>query len=142
MHRLLYPILWSFGPRAERKFFHPHASARPLPDAGPGERGISDIAEPPTPIWRRLADRSRWLLERIEKKCAQISATTGTGPQYVYVQLGGPQRVRLSTRIYYDPYQTKTGVRTVHLDLHGNPGQPRLMAGSTTHSYTLSTQAP
>jgi hypothetical protein len=66
----------------------------------------------------------------------------GDGPQYVYVGFEAPQRTRLSTQIYTDPYQTKTRVRTVHLDLHGNPGTVIPMPVSLSISYTLTTTEP
>ena len=66
----------------------------------------------------------------------------GDGPQYVYVGFDAPQRTRLSTQIYTDPYQTKTRVRTVHLDLHGNPGTVIPMPDSLSISYTLTTTEP
>jgi|GEM_PF-7101210 len=66
----------------------------------------------------------------------------GDGPQYVYVGFESPQRTRLSTQIYYDPYQSKTGVRTVHFDLHGNPGTVKQMPTNKVFSYTVTTTDP
>ncbi|QXD16164.1 hypothetical protein GQ464_004215 [Rhodocaloribacter litoris] len=67
----------------------------------------------------------------------------GEGPQYVYVGFPeGAQRVRLSTQIYYDPYQTKTSVRTVHFDLHGNPGTAISMPTNKSLQYTITTTEP
>jgi hypothetical protein len=61
----------------------------------------------------------------------------GDGPQYAYVVFSGTARLRLSTQIYFDPYQTKTSVRTVHIDLHGDPGRVRAMPESTSVSYLV-----
>ncbi len=67
----------------------------------------------------------------------------GDGPQYVYVGFpDGPQRTRLSTQIYMDPYQTKTRVRTVHFDLHGNPGTAMPMPTNKVLRYDIVTQDP
>jgi hypothetical protein len=66
----------------------------------------------------------------------------GDSPQYVYVGFSGPERTRLSTQIYTDPYQTKTLVRTLHFDLHGSPGSVIPTPISKTISYVLSTVEP
>lgn len=61
----------------------------------------------------------------------------GDGPQYAYVVFDGEEHVRLSSQVYYDPYQTKTSVRTVHIDLHGSPGTVGPMPTSRSVSYLL-----
>ncbi|RMD81499.1 MAG: hypothetical protein D6820_05045, partial [Lentisphaerae bacterium] len=66
----------------------------------------------------------------------------GDGPQYVYVGFDAPQKVRLSTQKYYDPYQTQTGVRTVHFDMHGNPGTVIPMPTNKSLQYTITTTEP
>lgn len=66
----------------------------------------------------------------------------GDGPQYVYVGFDEVQRVRLSTQIYHDPYQSKTRVRTVHFDLHGNPGTVKQMPTALSMSYAITTTEP
>ncbi|MFA5855824.1 MAG: hypothetical protein WC867_00565 [Candidatus Pacearchaeota archaeon] len=47
---------------------------------------------------------------------------TGDGIQFVYIQFSEQQKVKLSSSAYIDPYQTKTILRNIHVDLHGNPG--------------------
>ena len=66
----------------------------------------------------------------------------GDGPQYVYVDFASEQRTRLSTGKYYDPYQSKTGVRTVHIDLHGNPGSTKQIPENRSVTYTLRPTSP
>lgn len=66
----------------------------------------------------------------------------GDGIQYAYVAMNGSQQVRLSTGIYYDPYQSKTGVRTVHIDLHGNPGTSQSLPAEKSVTYTVQTTNP
>jgi hypothetical protein len=66
----------------------------------------------------------------------------GDGPQYVYVALSDAHGVRLSTQIYQDPYQTKTSVRTVHIDLHGDPGTVQPAPNTRTLTYELTTRSP
>jgi hypothetical protein len=61
----------------------------------------------------------------------------GDGIQYAYVLFDESQRVRLAAKVYYDPYQSKTGVRTVHVDLHGAPGAVKKMPTSLAISYLL-----
>jgi len=63
----------------------------------------------------------------------------GDGIQYAYVVFNETERVRLSTQIYYDPYQTKTSVRTVHIDLHGDPGTAISIPESRETSYRIKT---
>jgi len=66
----------------------------------------------------------------------------GNGIQYAYVSFASSQDLRLSLEKYYDPYQTKTGVRTVHIDLHGNPGTTKTLPASKSVSYTIQTTDP
>jgi hypothetical protein len=66
----------------------------------------------------------------------------GDGPQYVYLALEAAQSVRLSEHIYYDPYQTNQGFRSVHIDLHGNPGTTQTLPASKTLQYTIQTTDP
>jgi len=66
----------------------------------------------------------------------------GDGPQYVYVAMTGGQRVRLAKDYYEDPYQTKTRVRTVHIDLHGNPGSVQQAPADKSVSYMITTADP
>jgi len=66
----------------------------------------------------------------------------GDGMQYVYVVFDQTREVRLSEGTYYDPYQSKTGVRTVHVDLHGNPGSTESLPGEASVTYTLQPAAP
>ncbi len=66
----------------------------------------------------------------------------GKGIQYAYVSFASNQDLRLSLEKYYDPYQTKTGVRTVHIDLHGNPGTTKTLPASKSVSYTIQTTEP
>lgn len=61
---------------------------------------------------------------------------------YAYVSFANNQDVRRSTGKYYDPYQTKTGVRTVHIDLHGNPGTAKTLPAEKSVSYTIQTTDP
>lgn len=63
----------------------------------------------------------------------------GDGIQYAYVAFDASQQVRLSTGIYYDPYQSKSGVRTVHIDLHGSPGTTQPLPTEKSVSYTVQT---
>lgn len=63
----------------------------------------------------------------------------GDGIQYAYIVFTESQRMRLSSRIYSDPYQTRTLVRTVLVDLHGNPGSQRKMPTSREIQYSLLT---
>lgn len=64
------------------------------------------------------------------------------GPAYVYVDLASSQSVRRSENIYQDPYQTAARVRTVHLDMHGNPGTTKTLPASKNVSYTIQTTDP
>jgi hypothetical protein len=64
------------------------------------------------------------------------------GKGYVYINFAQTQKIRRSKNKYYDPYQTKTGVRTVHIDLHGNPGTTKTLPASKSVSYTIQTTDP
>jgi len=66
----------------------------------------------------------------------------GNGLRYAYVDFASNQDVRLSKHKYYDPYQSKTGVRTVHIDLHGDPGTTKTLPASKSVSYTIQTTDP
>ena len=66
----------------------------------------------------------------------------GNGMRYGYVSFEGAENVRLSNGKYYDPYQSMTGVRTVHIDLHGNPGTTKEIPTSKSVSYTVRTTDP
>jgi len=66
----------------------------------------------------------------------------GEGMRYGYVSLARHQDVRRSKQKYYDPYQSKTGVRTVHIDLHGNPGTVKTLPAEKSVSYTIQTTDP
>ncbi|RME05188.1 MAG: hypothetical protein D6816_09180, partial [Bacteroidetes bacterium] len=66
----------------------------------------------------------------------------GEGVQYAYIGFEVPQKVRLSTQIYEDPYQTKSRVRTVHFDMHGNPGTAIPMPTNKSLQYTITTTEP
>jgi hypothetical protein len=61
---------------------------------------------------------------------------------YAYVSFTSDQDVRRSMDEYYDPYQTTTGVRTVHIDLHGDPGATKTLPAEKSVSYTLQTTDP
>jgi hypothetical protein len=66
----------------------------------------------------------------------------GTGPRYGYVSFPSSQDLRLSKHVYYDPYQSSTSARTVHIDLHGNPGTAQALPASQSVSYTIQTTDP
>jgi hypothetical protein len=66
----------------------------------------------------------------------------GQGMRYGYVDLDQSRKMRRSKNKYYDPYQTKTGVRTVHIDLHGDPGTTKTLPASKSVSYTIQTTDP
>lgn len=66
----------------------------------------------------------------------------GQGMRYGYVSLASTQDVRRAKHKYYDPYQSKTGVRTVHIDLHGNPGTTKTLPAEKSISYTIQTSEP
>ncbi|MCS3697016.1 hypothetical protein GGP73_001711 [Salinibacter ruber] len=66
----------------------------------------------------------------------------GEGMRYAYVSLASTQDLRRSKHKYYDPYQSKTGVRTVHIDLHGDPGTTKTLPASKSVSYTIQTTEP
>lgn len=66
----------------------------------------------------------------------------GEGIQFAYVAFEGAHHIRLSKEIYYDPYQSKTGVRTVHIDLHGNPGSIQTLPAEKSLTYTIQTTDP
>jgi hypothetical protein len=66
----------------------------------------------------------------------------GQGMRYGYVSLASSQDVRRSKHKYYDPYQSKTGVRTVHIDLHGDPGTTKMLPAEKSVSYTIQTTDP
>jgi hypothetical protein len=62
--------------------------------------------------------------------------------KYAYVSLANTQDLRLSEWVYHDPYQTSTSARTVHIDLHGNPGTAKTLPASKSVSYTIQTTEP
>jgi hypothetical protein len=62
--------------------------------------------------------------------------------KYAYVSFASVQDVRLSEWVYHDPYQTSTSARTVHIDLHGNPGTTKTLPASKSVSYTIQTTDP
>ena len=66
----------------------------------------------------------------------------GNGIQYAYVDFGSSQSLRLAKEIYSDPYQTRQMFRSVHVDLHGNPGSTKTLPASKSVSYTVQTTDP
>jgi hypothetical protein len=66
----------------------------------------------------------------------------GQGERYGYVSLDQSRKVRRSKYKYYDPYQSKMGVRTVHIDLHGDPGTTKTLPASKSVIYTIQTTDP
>jgi len=66
----------------------------------------------------------------------------GQGLRYGYINIDQSRKVRRSKGKYYDPYQSKTGVRTVHIDLHGDPGTAKTLPASRSVSYTIQTTDP
>jgi len=66
----------------------------------------------------------------------------GNGNQWVYVDFPSPQDIRRSKNIYYDPSGTHNKARTIHIDLHGNPGNTKTMPSSKSVSYTIQTTDP
>jgi hypothetical protein len=66
----------------------------------------------------------------------------GNGLQYAYVDLASARNVRLAKNIYSDPYQTRQMFRSVHIDLHGDPGATKTLPAEKSVSYTLQTTDP
>lgn len=66
----------------------------------------------------------------------------GNGVRYTYVSFTNTQTMRLSEAAYSDPYQTGTDARTVHIDLHGNPGTTKTLPAAKSVSYTIQTTDP
>jgi len=91
--------------------------------------------------WKAMPD-GEGTPQRIETEALRLGRDfkLGEGTQYAYVIFEEPRQVRLSEGVYYDPYQSKTGVRTVHIDLHGNPGSVREMPANETLTYTIQTE--
>ena len=52
------------------------------------------------------------------------------------------RKVRLSTGNYYDPYQSRSGVRTVHIAIHENPGTITDMPENKSVTYTIRPTSP
>ena len=66
----------------------------------------------------------------------------GDGPQHAYIDFSNSQKVRLSTGNYYDPYQSRSGVRTVHIAIHENPGTITDMPENKSVTYTIRPTSP
>ena len=66
----------------------------------------------------------------------------GDGIQYAYVDFASSQSLRLAGDIYSDPYQTRQMFRSVHIDLHGNPGTVKTLPAERSVSYTIQTTDP
>jgi hypothetical protein len=67
---------------------------------------------------------------------------TGEGLQYAYVDFDSPTPLRRSPFYQHDVYQTKTRIRTVQMDLHGNPGTAQSLPASKSVTYTIQTTDP
>ncbi len=67
---------------------------------------------------------------------------TGEGPQYAYVDFESPTSLRRSPFYQHDVYQTKTRIRTIQMDLHGNPGTAQPLPASRSVTYTVQTTDP
>jgi len=66
----------------------------------------------------------------------------GEGMRYGYISLASSQDLRRSKHKYYDPYQSKTGVRSVHIDLHGDSGTAKPLPAEKSVSYAIQTTDP
>jgi hypothetical protein len=64
------------------------------------------------------------------------------GINHSYVEFESSQDVRRSERIYQDPYQTHTRSRSVHIDLHGDPGTTKTMPDGKSVTYTIRSTDP
>jgi len=66
----------------------------------------------------------------------------GNGLQWVYVDLASTQDIRRSKNEYHDPSGAHAQVRTIHIDLHGDPGTTKTMPADKSVSYTIQTTDP
>ncbi len=82
--------------------------------------------------------------EMIRTEALRLSRDYGnnTGVRRAYVSFPSPQKLRRAESKYYDPYQTMTGVQTIHFDLHGDPGTVQSMPDDKQLSYTIQTTDP
>lgn len=64
------------------------------------------------------------------------------GINHSYVKLASAQDIRRAKSRYTDPYQTNTRVRSIHIDLHGDPGTTKTMPASKSVTYTIRTTDP
>ena len=118
----------------------------PLREGEDHQRGMEDtsIEYWDGSQWRALPDSESGTPSMVTTDVIRLGRgyLLGDGMQYAYVSFTGSQRVRRSEGKYYDPYQSKTGVRTVHIDLHGNPGTTKTLPAETSVSYTIQTIEP
>jgi hypothetical protein len=69
----------------------------------------------------------------------------GNGPKYGYVSFASEQTMRLSEKVWVRDWQANPHgerVRSVHIDLHGNPGSTKTLPASKSVSYTIQTIDP
>jgi len=83
--------------------------------------------------WQNLPDSENGTPDMVNTTALRLGRNfeLGQGTQYTYVDFESAQDVRLSKRIYSDPYQTRQMFRSVHIDLHGNPGEARTVSNSS-----------
>ncbi len=94
--------------------------------------------------WRTMPDPDSGTPSTVTTDALRLGRDfqNGAGIQYSYASFAEVQTMRLSEEVYSDPYQTGTDARTVHIDLHGDPGTTKTLPASKSVSYTIQTTEP
>lgn len=85
------------------------------------------------------------LPEMVSTSVLRIGRDFGAGPKYGYIHLDNEHSLRLSEEVWQRTYQIWDGgekIRTLHIDLHGDPGTVKTLPASTSVSYTIQTTEP
>jgi hypothetical protein len=83
--------------------------------------------------------------EYVTTTALRLGRDFGSGAQYGYVSFASSQTIRLSEQVWVRTEQATPEaerVRTVHIDLHGNPGTTKTLPASQSVSYTVQTTDP
>ena len=86
-------------------------------------------------------DSSAWQplqTDLVETRKVRLGRDFGAGPQFGYVHFDQPRRIKLSASVWQASYQSRNRLRNVHIDLHGQPGTARALAGVTI-GFTVTT---
>lgn len=81
--------------------------------------------------WHALSD------DHVETSVVRLGRTFGNDTGFVFLLFDSDVTLKLSGEVWTPDYQTQAEERTIHIDLHGNPGTPSQMNHSVTVGYNI-----